>query len=89
MILAKMCETLKVLYEPSSSWFIAIFCHCQSYHSGSDMANDYQVQFILIGEMKLYAKIKKSQNILTWIVVSLEKMHSRMDHVKLVEDAAF
>ena len=53
------------------------------------MANDYKVQFILIGEMKLYAKIKKSQNILTWIVVSLEKMHSRMDHVKLVEDAAF
>ena len=53
------------------------------------MTNDYQVQFILIGEMKLYVKVKKSQNILTRIVVSFEKMHSRMDHVKLVEDTAF
>ena len=53
------------------------------------MTNDYQVQFILIGEMKLYVKVKKFQNILTRIVVSFEKMHSRMDHVKLVEDTAF
>ena len=45
--------------------------------------------FILIGEMKLYVKIKKSQNIFTWIAVSLEKIHSRMDHVKLVEETAF